>query len=102
MSDGSKSVTIRRERGFYGIFRKLIVQVDGAELLRIKAGETLEAKLPAGARHLDMRMDWITTPPFDLADVRAGDTLVIYVQRRSFHQMSSLKEIPFGIRIDRP
>lgn len=101
MPEGIKPVTIRRERGFYGIFRKLIVQIDGAELLRIKAGETSEAKLPAGARVLDLRMDWITTPPFDLADVRAGDTLVIYVQRRSFHQMSSLKEIPFDIRIER-
>lgn len=98
--DSERHIAIRRERGFYGIFRKLIVQVDGAELLRLKAGETHRAVLPAGARQLDLRMDWITTAPFDLANLKTGDTLVIYVRKLSLAKMRSLREIPFGIRIE--
>lgn len=100
MSADQKHITIRRDRGFYGIFRKLIVLVDDAELLRIKSGETCKAVLPAGASALGLRMDWITTPPFDLADVCSGDTLAIYVTPRSFKDMRSLKEIPFAIRFE--
>ena len=100
MSADQKHITIRRERGFYGIFRKLIVLVDNVELLRIKSGETCQAVLPASAAALSLRMDWITTPPFDLADIGSGDTLAIYVTPRSFKDMRSLKEIPFAIRVE--
>ena len=100
MPADQKHITIRRDRGFYGIFRKLIVLVDNAELLRIKSGETCKAVLPAGASTLSLRMDWISTPAFDLADIGSGDTLAIYVIRRSFKDMRSLKEIPFAIRVE--
>lgn len=101
MSEGAKPVTIRRERGFYAIFRKLILDVDGAEFLRIKAGEAVEVTLPVMAKALHMRMDWVTSDPFDLSQVHAGDTLVISVVKRSFQQMRDMKTIPFAIRIER-
>lgn len=101
MSEAGKPIQIRRERGFYGVLRKLIIKVDGNEILRIKSGETRPVKLPTGARELTMHMDWVSTAPFDLTQVAANDVLVISVLKRSFQQMSSLKEIPFAIRIER-
>lgn len=95
-----KRVSIRRERGFYGILRALRVNVDGRELLRIKHGQTLPALLPPDSKLISLQMDWMHTDPVSLLDVRDGDTLVISVIRRSFAQMRSLSTIPFVIRID--
>ena len=99
MSEPAKQIQIHRERGFFGVFRKLIIKVDGVELLRIKSGETLDLKLPAGASEMTLQMDWISTEAFDLTPVAANDVLVIFVLKRSFRQMRSLIEIPFAIRI---
>ncbi len=101
MSEPSKHITIRRERGFYGILRALRVNVDEQELLRIKHGQEVKAVLPAGAQILSLQMDWVHTDPFPLADVQDGDTLVIGVQKRSFAEMRSMTTIPFAIRIVR-
>ena len=97
----SKSITIRRERGFYAIFRKLNIRVDDEKVLAIKAGETLPLKLPEGAQWLHLQMDWVNTDPIDLADVQDGDTLVIRVEKCSFRDMSRLDTIPFVISIER-
>ena len=97
----SKSITIRRERGFYAIFRKLNIRVDDEKVLAIKAGKTLPLKLPAGAQWLHLQMDWVKTDPLDLADVQDGDTLVISIEKRGFREMSRMDTIPFVISIER-
>ena len=94
-----KHITIRRERGFYGILRALRVNVDGKELLRIKHGQVLPAVLPAHAKVISLQMDWVHTEPFSLLDVKDGDTLVISVLRRAFAEMRSITTIPFAISI---
>ncbi|MEJ6403791.1 hypothetical protein [Yoonia sp. 2307UL14-13] len=97
----SKLITIRRERGFYAIFRKLNIRVDDQKVMAIKAGETLPLKLPAGAQKLHLQMDWVSTDPLDLATVQDGDTLGIRVEKRSFRDMSRVDTMPFVISIER-
>lgn len=100
MSEG-KQISVRRERGFYAIFRRLNIHVDGTKVLEIKAGETLPIDLPATAQQLHMQMDWVHSDPLDLSEIRDGDTLVIHVAKRSFRQMTSLNTMPFVISVER-
>lgn len=100
MSEATKQITIRRDRGFFALFRKLAVDVDGALVLRIKAGEQHEISVPQAASQLRLRMGWQSSEPIDLAKVDDGKMLVIYIIPRSFQEMRSSKTIPFGIRIE--
>ncbi|PUB14202.1 hypothetical protein [Yoonia sediminilitoris] len=100
MSESGKQITIRRERGFFAIFRKLIIDVDGTPVLKIKAGEEHATCLPSNASRLWMRLGGQRSEPFDLDQVKEREQLVIYIIPQSFQDMRKSKSIPFGIRIE--
>lgn len=97
----AKNISIRREHGFYAIFRKLCVYVDGTKKLEIKPNETLSMTLPSGAQELYLQMDWVKTNPLDLSGVLDGDMLVIRVRKRKFSEYISINTMPFVINIER-
>jgi hypothetical protein len=49
-----------------GILRRLIVQVDGREVARLKQGESADIPLPPGKHTVIGRMDWTSSPAFDI------------------------------------
>jgi len=70
-----KQITIYRNKGWFGLARKLKVMVDGAEIETLKAGETKSVTLPAGASEIWGKMDWGKTNIFDLNTLRGGEQL---------------------------
>ncbi len=49
-----------------GILRRLVVQVDGRDVARLKQGESADITLSPGQHTVVGRMDWTSTPPLDI------------------------------------
>lgn len=57
---------VQRPHDGGGILRRLVVQVDGREVARLKQGESADILLPPGAHTVMGRMDWTSSPALDI------------------------------------
>ncbi|GAB4080837.1 hypothetical protein GCM10028783_17850 [Modestobacter muralis] len=76
------SLHVQRPHDGGGILRRLVVQVDGREVARLKQGEFADVPLPPGKHTVRGSMDWTSSPELqiDLAEdeqARAGVALPI-------------------------
>ena len=71
-----KTLRIRRDKGFYGIFRALKIIVDGEDLGRIRQGQSIEIKVMDDASEIWGQMDWASTDCFSLEGLEEGQTIV--------------------------
>ncbi len=70
-----KQLTIERNRGYYGIIRKLDIVVDGQTVATLKKGASTTIDVPDEAHELWGQMDWAKTDTLDLQGVRSGQTV---------------------------
>ena len=57
---------VQRPNDGGGILRRLVVQVDGSEVARLKQGESADVPLPPGKHTVVGSMDWTSTPALSL------------------------------------
>jgi hypothetical protein len=72
-----KTVTIVRNRGWYGFFRGVRIVADNLVLGSVHAGESLEVRIPDGASRLLGKIDWASTPGVPVGELCDGDTLYL-------------------------
>ena len=70
-----KTITIRREPGYYGMVRALQILVDGHQVGSIRQKENITLDLPDAAGVLEGKMDWGKTDPVNLQAVQDGQTV---------------------------
>ena len=70
-----RTVTISRDRSWYGLLRKLNIYIDGQLVGAVKAGENTKITLPASANILFGKMDWLKTNKLSLEYIEDGATI---------------------------
>ena len=65
---------VRRDRDGGGIFRRIVVQLDGEDWCGLRPGERQTAVVVEGRHFLQARMDWTTSKPV-IVDVGPGDVI---------------------------
>ncbi|MGX5655521.1 hypothetical protein ACWKWC_12170 [Geodermatophilus nigrescens] len=60
------SLQVQRSHDGGGILRRLVVQVDGRDVARLKQGESVDITLSPGQHTVVGRMDWTSTPPLSI------------------------------------
>lgn len=70
-----RSLTITRNRGYYGIFRALKLYVDDVAVGDVKSGKSVQIVVPDDAGVLYGKMDWGRTNSLPLKHVTDGQTL---------------------------
>lgn len=74
------TLTIKRNRGWFGLIRSAVILADGIEVGRVKAGESVTIQLPEGTGNLSARMDWAQSRPVPVSRFKDGQ--VIYLNSR--------------------
>lgn len=62
-----------------GLLRRLVVEVDGTVVARLKQGESVNLTVTPGSHQVQGRMDWTTSPKLEL-DVGPDEEAMILVQ----------------------
>lgn len=70
-----KTITVTRNRGWYGRFRMARVLVDDLELGLVGAGKSVQVRIPDRAVHLFAMMDWGRSLPFPVTELQDGQTI---------------------------
>jgi hypothetical protein len=74
MTDGSATIHLERQPGgWVDRARAYTLLVDGREMGQVKAGEALDAEVPAGAHEVQLKIDWARSLPQTL-DLGSGET----------------------------
>ena len=71
---------MERPIGSAGIFRRMVIEVDGEPVARVRDGKTVEIPVEPGQHFVRARMDWHSSPDFPL-DIQPEET----VRLRVFH-----------------
>jgi hypothetical protein len=66
------TLNVQRPHDGGGILRRLVVQVDGREVARLKQGESADIPLPPGKHTVVGSMDWTNSPALDI-DLAEGE-----------------------------
>lgn len=77
---GAAVSVLRVERALdsAGIFRRIVIDIDGAPAVRVGHGKTVEVAVSPGEHTLRARMDWHTSPTIEV-NVPAGETVTVRV-----------------------
>ena len=66
------SLHVQRPHDGGGMLRRLVVQVDGRDVARLKQGESADIPLPPGRHSVTGSMDWTSSPALDV-DLAEGE-----------------------------
>jgi hypothetical protein len=66
-----------RSKQFFGVFRKLKVQIDDKTDIELRYGETLSIEIPEGSHSLIAKMDWGRSRPLDITLTKDAEKTVI-------------------------
>ena len=69
-------IRVERQKGYYGMARKLEIFVDGVGIGRIKQGQTLMFDVPDGCQQIWGKMDWGETIRLDISGYQLDQTIV--------------------------
>lgn len=96
-----RTITLTRNKGWFGRARTLKLFVDDKEVGAVKAGKTVSLNIPDGAQELYGKMDWGKTNKYSLAFIEDGDALFAN-GRFTFNPLRNfaLVEIPIQIQIE--
>src|SRR5687768_10689604 len=72
------SLLVQRPHDGGGILRRLVVQVDGREVARLKQGESADIVLSPGKHTVMGSMDWTGSPALDV-DLAEGEQVRVEV-----------------------
>ncbi len=74
MAEESARIRIRRNRRWFGRFRRLWVRIDGKKIQSLKHGELATLTVTPGEHTVQVQMDWCTSPPFSV-ECPKGETI---------------------------
>jgi len=91
-------IEVERQKGPYGVFRKLEIIVDGVTIGEIDQGKTGTFQLPETSHQIWGKMDWGLTERLDLADYTPGK-VVVFKAYFSFNLLRNLgaMDLPFSV-----
>jgi len=94
-------IRIVRQPGFYGMFRSLVIVVDGVTVGRITQGREIVVEVPAGSREIWGEMDWGKTPRLSLEN-HSPACAVVFKGYFTFNFISGvgITPLPFLIFFD--
>ncbi len=69
---------VERAADSAGIFRRIVVDVDGEPAARVGHGKTVEVPVSPGQHSIRARMDWHASPTIQV-DVPAGETVTVRI-----------------------
>ena len=70
-----RTITVTRNRGWYGRIRTAIILADDVEIGRVKSGETVNVEVPDHANNLYVKVDWGRSSPYPASNLKEGDTI---------------------------
>ena len=70
-----RTVTIVRNKGWYGRARTAQIMADNTEIGRIKMGNTVTVQIPEDANNLYAKMDWGRSLPYPVQNIKDGQTI---------------------------
>lgn len=93
-----RKIRIVCEKGFYGRFRALKLEIDGREVGSIRQGKSVEIEIPPDAVEIRGRMDWGKTDSLSLTHVKEGDVITFKPYfSLNFKRGLGVKNIPIRI-----
>lgn len=97
----TKTMTIERRRGFYAMARKLLIEVDGKTVAKIKQGQTITLTLDAEAEEICGRIDWGKTDSLSLRSIPDGGRIVFKatLSLNSRKNMGAAATLPFDVSV---
>lgn len=78
------SITVRWGPGYYALFRRLAVHLDGAEVGRVSHNSSLTVTGTGSDQELTVTMDWTRCEPLAVRDPGGDRTLTVRVADRPF------------------
>jgi hypothetical protein len=67
---------VRREAAYQDSIRRYRILLDGVEIGRLSAGETLEQDISDSAHRIEAKVDWCGSQPMEF-DGRLGESVVV-------------------------
>lgn len=93
------TITVSRNKGWFGRSRRASIMADNIEIGSVKAGESLTVRIPDGASGLYVKIDWGRSEPYPVNQIREGDT--IYVKARfSWNLLRNLGILPIPVTLE--
>lgn len=93
-----KKIRIRRDSGYYGRLRKLLIKVDDAVITSLREGEETEIEIQDSARIIHGSMDWGRTHKLDLTNIDPSEIIVFKGHfTLNFLAMMGLTSMPFRV-----
>lgn len=71
------SITIVRNKGWFGRVRVAKIMADNVEIGRVRSGESVCANVPDDSTNLHAKMDWGRSKPFSVANLRNEQTIYL-------------------------
>ena len=72
-----KTVTVSRQKAWYGGVRKVLVRIDGHTVDTLGAGESVTFEIPPDAERIRVSLDWVKSRPVMLADLPDEAELIV-------------------------
>ncbi len=69
------TITVIRNKGYFGYIRTAKIMADGVEIGRVKSGETVDVHVPDLSTNLYAKMDWGWSNPYPVSNVKDGQTI---------------------------
>lgn len=69
------SITVTRNKGWFGRIRTARIMADDVEIGRVKCGETVDMQVPDDSTNLYAKMDWGRSQPYPVCNIRDGQTI---------------------------
>ena len=98
-----KQIRIERDKGYYGMMRKLAIVVDGVEKAELKQGESIILDLADDARVICGKMDWAKTKEIHLNTIHLNtidlDQALVFKSYFTFNPLRNIGiiELPFEV-----
>jgi len=93
------SITVTRNKGWYGRIRTAKIMADNVEIGQVKSGETVDVQVPEHSTNLYAKIDWGWSHPYPVGDIRDGQTLYMNAWF-TFNPLSNSGMIPIPIALE--
>ena len=92
--DGVGVPRVERAKTAVGLFRRIVIEVDGQAVLRVGWGKTVEVAIEPGQHAVRARADWQTSPILQV-HISADERLTVRVT----HPLRSIRKLPVEHRL---
>ena len=93
------SITVARNKGWYGRRRTAKIMADNVEIGRVKSGETVDVQVPDHSTKLYAKIDWGRSHPYPVGNIR--DSQTIYMNAWfTFNPLKNIGLIPIPVALE--